>query len=98
MDIKSTHSTDFIKHVMSMSAIKRMAMSSYGVVQRMYAEAIGENSRDVHSDTNEMSFTISHLFFLFYPDCMPTACPENFSIHFLPHPSAPIVIEIHRRK
>lgn len=60
----------------------------------MYAEAIGENSRDVHSDTNEMSFTISHLFFLFYPDCMPTACPENFSIHFLPHPSAPIVIEI----
>ena len=32
MDIKSTHSRDFIKHVMSMSASIRMTMSSYGEV------------------------------------------------------------------
>jgi len=55
---------------MSMSASKRMTMSSYGeknVVQRMYAEAIGEKfSRDVHSDTNEMSFTIIHFSILSY--------------------------------
>lgn len=37
------------------------------VVQRMRSRPKKtENSRDVHSETNEMSFTIFH--FLFYPD------------------------------
>lgn len=99
MDIKSTHSTDLIKHVMSMSASRRMTMSSHReknkkkVMQRMYVEAIGENSRDVHSDTNEMSFTIFN-FFYFIPIACQLRVRKIFSIHFFSLFPSPIVIEI----